>query len=213
MRNKKIGTSYKFFDNKLNHQIKINNKGCRLLFERNSHRVFMQRNFVFSGFQIILEDLCFFFMELYRTFVKNGRVESERRELIQLLLFIKIFYYSFAKKIFYADEYSLKKMLKNVLLLKYCQKLSKKIVSVIIYSYIYICYLLIKWFGCKMSKMDVKSLRNILLVNLKTYMYISLFFSFSLLRLIQQKISYVLQKKKKFISSPIFKSQIFELNI
>lgn len=57
-------------------------------------------------------------MELYRTFVKNGRVESERRELIQLLLFIKIFYYSFAKKIFYADEYSLKKNVEKCFIIK-----------------------------------------------------------------------------------------------
>lgn len=54
-------------------------------------------------------DLCFFFMELYKTFVKNGCVEGERRELIHLRLFIKIFYYGLLKKMFYAKEYFLKK--------------------------------------------------------------------------------------------------------
>lgn len=124
-------------------------------------------------------------MELYRTFVKNGRVESERRELIQLLLFIKIFYYSFAKKIFYADEYSLKKNVEKCFIIKVLLEIiEENCFCDYLFIYIYIYYFLIKWFGCKMSKMDVKSLRNILLVNLKTYMYISLFFSFSLLRLI-----------------------------
>lgn len=67
-------------------------------FLNHSHRVFMQKK---SYFLVdYSEDLCFFFMELYRTFVKNGRVESERRELIHLLLFIKIFYYGLAKKSF-----------------------------------------------------------------------------------------------------------------
>lgn len=138
-------------------------------------------------------------MELYRTFVKNGRVESERRELIQLLLFIKIFYYSFAKKIFYADEYSLKKNVEKCFIIKVLLEIiEENCFCDYLFIYIYIYYFLIKWFGCKMSKCKI-STKYIIGKFENIYVYFSLFLFLSFAFDLAENLICTPKKKKKKI--------------